>query len=171
MCKMQIVVGLIGCLLSVVPANAQKPLSTPGGVGCLVCHKGIELIREPGSKMLEEIRDQGDPKTDPEGCCVCHGGDPTAKDKEKAHGGTAFYPDPGSPWINKHTCGQCHPTRVRVQWHTLMMTEASMESLQLGIEVGTLGWQRHRLHSLAFEDLSELVRELRVAIHQHVPLP
>ena len=41
---------------------------------------------------------------------------------ERAHSGTpsyyaehdgpkAFYPDPGSPWINEHTCGVCHECR------------------------------------------------------------
>ena len=64
--------------------------------------------------------DQGDPA----GCVVCHGGDPEATEKEAAHGGEAFYPDPGSPWINEQTCGQCHEDHVRVQWHSLMMTEA-----------------------------------------------
>jgi len=83
MCKMQVAAGLIGCLVSVFPAHAQTSPPNPGEVGCLACHKGIEPIREAGSKMLAEIRDQGDAKTDPEGCCVCHGGDPTAKDKEK----------------------------------------------------------------------------------------
>ena len=41
----------------------------------------------------------------------------------QAHGGT-FFPAPASPWINEHTCGQCHDEQVRVQWQSLMMTEA-----------------------------------------------
>jgi hypothetical protein len=58
MCKMQIVAGLIGCLVGVLPANAQTPPSTPGEVGCLVCHKGIEPIREAALKMLDDIREE-----------------------------------------------------------------------------------------------------------------
>jgi len=92
--------------------------------GCLECHRGIEPIRQPGSNMLEAILDEGENRDDPAGCVVCHGGDPTATEKESAHGGDAFYPDPGSPWINEKTCGLCHRTHVRVQWHSLMMTEA-----------------------------------------------
>ncbi len=92
--------------------------------GCAECHMGIEPIRQPDSKMMKEIRAMGRAKGDPDGCVVCHGGDPQAKEKDDAHQGKAFYGDPGSPWINKKTCGQCHPDHVRVQWHSLMMTEA-----------------------------------------------
>ena len=61
---------------------------------------------------------------DPAGCVVCHNGDPSeTEDKAIAHGGS-FFADPGSPWINKQTCGQCHEDQVRVQWQSLMMTEA-----------------------------------------------
>jgi len=87
------------------------------------CHEGIELIREQGSQMLAEILEFGEMFDDPDGCTVCHGGDPAADQKDEAHGGD-FYPDPGSPWINEETCGQCHSDHTRVQWHSLMMTEA-----------------------------------------------
>ena len=103
-------------------AQGQPPAQAPSG--CMGCHQGIEPIREAGSEMLEEIFAYGQSQGDPDGCVVCHGGDPAAKEKETAHRGDAFYPDPGSPWINRHTCGQCHPDHVRVQWHSLMMTEA-----------------------------------------------
>ena len=92
--------------------------------GCIECHQGIEFIRQPGAEMLEEILDVGRTKGDPDGCVVCHGGDPAADEKEIAHQGKAFYPDPGSPWVNKKTCGRCHPDHTRVQWSSLMMTEA-----------------------------------------------
>ena len=74
---------------------------------CLTCHKGIEDIRDPKSKMMQEIFKVADkagvPKND---CVVCHGGNPEATIKEKAHDGTlayfkenkgpkAFYPAPG----------------------------------------------------------------------------
>lgn len=92
--------------------------------GCLRCHRGLAAIRQPGSKMLAGIRTRGRAADDPAGCTVCHGGDPQATGKAKAHGDRAFYPDPGSPWINSNTCGTCHPQQVRVQWQSLMMTEA-----------------------------------------------
>jgi len=76
---------------------------------CLTCHKGIEDIRDPESKMMKEIfkvaEKAGAAKND---CIVCHGGDPEATIKEESHSGTleyfktnkgpkAFYPAPGSP--------------------------------------------------------------------------
>lgn len=93
--------------------------------GCMVCHTGIEMIREPGSQMLAQIMARGELLGDPAGCVVCHGGDPNEReDKDLAHGDGDFFADPGSPWINDQTCGQCHPEQVRVQWQSLMMTEA-----------------------------------------------
>ena len=92
--------------------------------GCMKCHAEIELIRESGSEMLEQIMKQGKEAGDPAGCVVCHGGDPNATEKEAAHSFEKFYPDPGSPWINENTCGKCHPQHCEVQWRSLMMTEA-----------------------------------------------
>ncbi len=74
--------------------------------------------------MLKMIRTLGQSRGDPQGCVICHGGDPAATEKDAAHQGEAFYPDPGSPWINENTCGKCHEDQVRVQWQSLMMTEA-----------------------------------------------
>ena len=92
--------------------------------GCIKCHSGIELIREPNSQMMQQIMAQGASRGDPAGCIVCHNGDPNeTEDKEIAHGGR-FFADPGSPWVNPETCGQCHEDQVRVQWQSLMMTEA-----------------------------------------------
>jgi len=103
---------------------------------CLSCHKGIEHIRDHQSKMMESIFEKAQ-KANAKGndCVVCHGGNPNAKLKNKAHEGTpkyfktnkgpkAFYPDPGSPWINENTCGMCHPTQIKAQWNNLMATEA-----------------------------------------------
>ncbi|WP_145168680.1 multiheme c-type cytochrome [Rubripirellula lacrimiformis] len=96
--------------------------------GCMACHGDIELIREADSDMMKQIMQQGPAMGDPAGCVVCHRGDPNERvDKDVAHGefsGEPFYADPGSPWVNEQTCGQCHPTQVRVQWQSLMMTEA-----------------------------------------------
>jgi len=107
-----------------VTSGVERLSDTAATSGCLKCHDGIEPIRAADSEMLQEITALGRRKNDTAGCVVCHGGDPTALDKEVAHGGKAFYPDPGSPWINKKTCGKCHPEQVGSQWHSLMMTEA-----------------------------------------------
>ena len=92
--------------------------------GCLTCHQGIEPIREPDSGMMQQIMAMGRGLGDPAGCVVCHRGDPSATVKDDAHQGTAFYPDPGSPWINEFTCGPCHADHTGAQWNSLMMTEA-----------------------------------------------
>lgn len=92
--------------------------------GCMKCHAEIELIREPNSQMMQQIMAAGASRGDQAGCVVCHNGDPSeTEDKSVAHGGK-FFADPGSPWINEQTCGQCHEDQVRVQWQSLMMTEA-----------------------------------------------
>lgn len=118
-------VFVVGLVIIVAGMAAQPEESAKKTVaGCIACHQGIESIRESDSKMLKQILAQGESRGDPNGCVVCHGGDPNATDEDAAHGGTAFYPAPSSPWINNKTCGQCHPEHVRVQWHNLMMTEA-----------------------------------------------
>ncbi|OQX73398.1 MAG: cytochrome C [Campylobacteraceae bacterium 4484_4] len=103
---------------------------------CLECHKGIENIRDPHSKMMQEIYKIAE-KAGAKGndCVVCHGGNPEAREKAKAHHGTlsyfkshkgpkAFYPSPTSPWINENTCGMCHKEQISAQWNNLMATEA-----------------------------------------------
>jgi hypothetical protein len=93
--------------------------------GCMACHGEIEPIREIGSEMLNQIMQRGKERGDPAGCVVCHNGAPKERtDKSIAHGGKNFFADPGSPWVNAETCGQCHKEQVDVQWHSLMMTEA-----------------------------------------------
>ncbi|QOR63047.1 cytochrome C [Sulfurovum indicum] len=102
---------------------------------CLECHQGIEPIRDHQSKMMQEIfkvaQKAGVRGND---CVVCHGGNPDSPDKDHAHSGTlpyfknhkgpkAFYPYPGSPWINEHTCGMCHEKQVAAQENNLMATE------------------------------------------------
>ena len=115
---------LVFAFQAALAAGAQTTRPNAAASGCMRCHQGIEPIREAGSEMLEEILEIGRSQGDPAGCVVCHGGDPTAEDEKTAHQGKAFYPDPGSPWINRRTCGICHPDHVRVQWTSLMMTEA-----------------------------------------------
>ncbi len=94
--------------------------------GCMKCHAGIELIREPGSEMMRA--DHGTRArrwaTRPAASSATAATPTRRRTRTAAHGGKDFYPDPGSPWINEQTCGQCHPKHVDVQWHSLMMTEA-----------------------------------------------
>ncbi len=119
------------------PAREPPPPVQWSGEGCTAsgCHAGIEAIRQPGSGMLTALRERGAAYGDPDGCVVCHGGDPQATGVPAAHEGAApslaeeggpeaFYPDPASPWINDRTCGQCHAELVQAQWNSLMMTEA-----------------------------------------------
>ena len=102
---------------------------------CIVCHKGIEDIRDKDSGMMKAIlkvaAKAGYAGND---CIVCHGGNPQAKKKEKAHSGTVeyfknnkgpkeFYVAPGSTWINENTCGMCHENQIKAQMNSLMMTE------------------------------------------------
>jgi len=103
---------------------------------CIQCHKGIEHIRDPKSKMMREILDIAK-KAGVEGndCVVCHGGNPDEYNQTKAHSGTLkyflshkgpkeFYPSPTSQWVNINTCGMCHIEQVNAQWSSLMNTEA-----------------------------------------------
>ena len=106
-----------------------------GANQCVVCHEGIEDIRDKDSGMMKAILKVAD-KAGHKGndCIVCHGGNPTTKKKKKAHSGTVkyfklnkgpkeYYPAPASSWINKNTCGMCHPNQVNSQMNSLMMTE------------------------------------------------
>jgi hypothetical protein len=103
---------------------------------CTECHNGIEHIRDPNSKMMQEIlkvaNKAGEKGND---CVVCHGGNPSSDDKNLSHSGTVnyfkshkgpkeFYPLPTSQWININTCGMCHEEQVKAQWNSLMNTEA-----------------------------------------------
>ncbi|WP_457642299.1 multiheme c-type cytochrome [Persephonella sp.] len=111
-------------------------LSFAKGNECLRCHKGIEPIRPLQSEMMKQIYKLAEKAGYKDNnCIVCHGGNPEGKSKEEAHKGTVpyflenegsknFYPDPGSPWINRHTCGVCHKEHVEAQFSSLMFTEA-----------------------------------------------
>lgn len=124
---------LIAILVSIVQliwlttaafANHRAAAQGAKQSSCAKCHEGIEWIRDPDSQMMQQVRALGRQSGDPHGGTVCHGGDPAAEEKEAAHRGKHFSPDPGSPWINAETCGKCHKDHVRVQWNSPMMTEA-----------------------------------------------
>ena len=106
-----------------------------GANQCIVCHEGIEDIRDRNSSMMQEIlkisQKAGHKGND---CIVCHGGNPKSKSKKYAHNGTVkyfkkhkgpknYYPAPASTWVNENTCGMCHESQVGAQMNSLMMTE------------------------------------------------
>ena len=120
-----------------------------GQNACLSCHQGIEPIRCADSGMAQRIAAVARSSGANSRCVVCHGGDPTVRRPEDAEPGTEaydqaaeqahrssppyfadhpgpkrFYPDPGSPWINAHSCGPCHRWQVQAERKSLMMTEA-----------------------------------------------
>jgi CDGSH-type Zn-finger protein len=103
--------------------------------GCLApgkCHAGIEPIRAHNSDMAKRIYDMGKQLGDPNGCVVCHGGDPIEeKDAKKAHTGApkggsldTFVLHSASVWVNQKICGQCHKEYVYAQYRSIMNTEA-----------------------------------------------
>jgi hypothetical protein len=128
----------VACVPLVSLAANEEVVSEPvveSGCSTSSCHGGIEAITSRDSVMMQSIFARGAGVGDPEGCVVCHGGDPEATVAEDAHRGSpellqsqggpqGFYPDPGSPWVNSFTCGTCHPDQVGAQWNSLMMTEA-----------------------------------------------
>lgn len=95
---------------------------------CMDCHKGIEAIVPEDSGMGQALKGFGGS----DGICVvCHGGNPAAVTKAAAHspapsgkGKKGFFPDPGSLWIAKKTCGICHSSYIARVNNSLMATEA-----------------------------------------------
>jgi len=90
-----------------------------GGCTTAKCHEGIADIRSSDSEMMQTIKANGSQHGDPDGCVMCHGGNPKATEKEEAHKGVPgtmriapgpkdYYPDPGSIWIAENSCGACH---------------------------------------------------------------
>ncbi len=117
------------------PPAVPEGLWSDAGCTAADCHSGIEPIRRPETGMFRALVELGREHGDPDGCVVCHGGDPQASTAAEAHRGAPssltaaagaddFFADPASPWVNERTCGLCHPALVRAQWASLMMTEA-----------------------------------------------
>lgn len=102
------------------------------GSHCLTCHEGIEPTRPHSSKMMQEIYSLGQKVGDPNGCVVCHGGDPTELiDKSKAHSAApkgnaqSFYtPVPGALNVNNNTCALCHEDHTYNAHRSIMNTDA-----------------------------------------------
>ena len=134
----QLLVGLLFAICAAGWAVAQDvPESvTPeraAEMGCLSCHEGIEDFTQ--GIMMEQIKSMGPDYGDPDGCVVCHGGNPQGLTAEEAHAGThpelaeaggphTFYPDPGAVWIADKSCGQCHDGYAERLTKSLMNTEA-----------------------------------------------
>jgi len=133
---------LVFCLSISFPAMAAQhaadmdPAAYPApDVGCLApgkCHAGIEPIRGHSSGMARQIYAKGAELGDPNGCVVCHGGNPKEeKDAKIAHTGapaggelTTFVVHSGSVWVNEKICGQCHQEWTYAQFRSIMQTEA-----------------------------------------------
>jgi hypothetical protein len=117
-----------------LPEMDPEEYPTPK-VGCLAtggCHSGIEPIRSHNSGMALEIYTKGSMLGDPNGCVVCHGGNPKEeKDANLAHSGApagsqlkAFNRHSASLSISDKTCGQCHAAWVYAEHRSIMNTEA-----------------------------------------------
>lgn len=117
-------VVLAAILFGVAPAAAGGDYAAPNK-GCLAsgCHPGIEPIRDHDSEMSKKIAVLGAQRGDPNGCVVCHNGDPAReKDKDLAHKDLIRFA--ASPWVNQKTCGVCHAEHVYAQYRSIMQTEA-----------------------------------------------
>jgi len=122
--------------LAEFPLPEMDPKAYPApNSGCLApgkCHGGIEPIRAHNSEMAKQIYATGKNLGDPNGCVVCHGGDPTEeKDAKKAHTGApdgstldTFVLHSASVWVNQKICGQCHEKWTYAQYRSIMQTEA-----------------------------------------------
>lgn len=122
--------------LAVSPAKASDSKDYPApNTGCLApdkCHAGIEPIRSHDSEMARQIYAKGAGLGDPNGCVICHGGNPKEeKDAKIAHTGApeggllkTFVLHSGSVWVNEKVCGQCHEEWTYAQHRSIMQTEA-----------------------------------------------
>lgn len=110
---------------------SDKPFPAEGQ-NCLACHKGIMPARPMDSEMMQQILKKGAELGDPNGCVVCHGGNPNeTKDKDRAHSGVpagsalkAFTPVPAALQVNQNTCGLCHEDHVYNAHRSIMNTDA-----------------------------------------------
>ncbi len=158
---------------------------------CVSCHKGLEAIRDVHSGMMQAILEVADDAgITGNDCVVCHGGNPKSFSEKESHKGTIayfksnpgpknFYPDPGSPWINKNTCGTCHDEQVKTQFTSLMFTEAGKIQGSLwgfgGLngykhDVGNFNVTSNKLHeTLGTEKYSAYMQEIEAKEGQVFP--
>lgn len=151
---------------SFLPANhpdisKAKNLRFPAeGNYCLKCHQGIEPTRPLDSEMMKQILDKGTGMGDPNGCVVCHGGNPTETvNKDKAHSGVpegsnldAFTPVPGALQVNDNTCGLCHTDHTYNVHRSIMNTDAGkMKAIAWSFGIGT----ENKNHIYADHDIDD----------------
>ncbi len=126
---------LMFLLASVVIFSFGSMAYAGGGCTTTDCHAGLEEIVPTDLPMSQQLKMNGQMHGDPDGCVMCHGGNPTATKKEEAHKGVPatlrmapgpkdYYPDPGSIWISDNTCGICHVGYTYRAKTSLMNTEA-----------------------------------------------
>ena len=90
---------------------------------CLSCHQGIAPIRDHNSRMMQKIYEEGIKMNDPNGCVVCHYGNPDEENNiDIAHKDMIIHP--GSLWTLNRTCGKCHNDHSYNMHRNLMETEA-----------------------------------------------
>jgi hypothetical protein len=117
------------------PIKEMDPKGYPApDRGCIAsgCHAGIEPIRSHDSGMAKQIYIKGKKMGDPNGCVICHGGNPREeKDANNAHKGAPegsslkiFNRHSASMGINDKTCGLCHKKWVYAAQRSVMQTEA-----------------------------------------------
>ena len=142
MCLLVLLLSILTLIYTLQAGGVKYPLPEmdPNGFpspnsGCLApgkCHAGIEPIRAHNSGMAIQIYDRGRLMGDPNGCVVCHGGNPREeKDAKVAHSGTppgsrleTFNRHAASMGINDKTCGMCHAKWVYAGHRSIMQTEA-----------------------------------------------
>ena len=127
------------------PKISSSDFPDPEG-HCLACHKGIEPARPLDSPMMKDILGLGAALGDPNGCVVCHGGNPSeTSNKDRAHHGaprgsllSGFTPVPGALHVNENTCGQCHSDHTYNVHRSLMNTDAGkMKAITWSFGIGT----------------------------------
>ncbi|BCR06085.1 c-type cytochrome [Desulfuromonas versatilis] len=88
-------------------AGCGADAATEGG--CRFCHRGLEHVSASHP-----------------GCTECHGGDPQAWDKRRAHRGMFGGKNPAAPEAWEQTCGRCHPYQLARVRSNLMTTNTGM---------------------------------------------
>lgn len=68
-----------------VPTSVDIEAGSGAGCTASACHVLIEPIRERHTGMMKTIFRRGAKVGEPDGCTVCHGGDPTAATAAEAH--------------------------------------------------------------------------------------
>src|SRR5574337_1237217 len=79
--------------------------------GCLSCHEGIETINDNMQPFLLGFAQKQYGKGSGYECAICHEGQPSSNEKEKAHVG--LIPNPSSMWVlhQGEGCAKCHDSK------------------------------------------------------------